>query len=763
MPQRLVELALDLTSGLQEEDRHRRIVSALREAVGADAANLMRLERRVLVPVVNEGLDAPAAARRYHVDAYPVLSRFVDAPGPLRVTDPEGIVSEVAFALDSPAAGKPLAVIVGVGLRVEGQAVGLLTFSSHNAAAFNDVSDDTINLFAALAAASLRTADLIAALEHAAATSRRIARDLFAEAHVREAGPLLGESEAVQRLRARIEEAAEDTAPVLVTGAPNTGKEVVAKAVHTQSSRAEEPFVVVDCGGIRRSSTSRRFYSPEPRWESRGSGRMVLERTRGGTIGRPELADGGTLFLLDVDKLPEPTQEAMAEMIATMQRIREEGRTPRPDVRIVASTTRDLDGLVMRGRFREDLLRALRGHLIRTPQLRERCQDIPAIAEHFLHQHSERMGRRVERFTDGSIRRLQGHRWSGNLRELQNVLERVVLQTTGPVARIDESMLDDTQPLGETHYRLVKRIGEGGMGEVWLARHELLSRPAAVKLIRPEKLGELEEGSQAWRRFHREAQATSKLRSPHTVELYDFGVGKSGEMYFVMELLTGMDLGSMLRNFGPLPPARAIHLLKQACRSLGEAHEMGLVHRDVKPSNLIACRLGIEHDFLKVVDFGIVKAMADDAQITGSGTPTGTPAFIAPELALGEGPVDGRADLYSLGATAWTMLTGKLVFGGASPIRQLMDHVQKQPLPPSTATPAPLPAGLDDLVLRCLAKAPADRPGSATEVWEALSEIEETLEDRWGPRDAREWWDEHLDEIEDGATDTGTWTPAAPA
>ena len=162
------------------------------------------------------------------------------------------------------------------------------------------------------------------------------------------------------------------------------------------------------------------------------------------------------------------------------------------------------------------------------------------------------------------------------------MLERVVLQTEGPVARIDETMLDETTPLGDTHYRLVRRIGEGGMGEVWLARHELLARPAAVKLIRPDRVAELQEGSKAWRRFHLEAQATSKLRSPHTVELYDFGVGDSGELYFVMELLTGIDLGSLIERIGPLPPARAIYLLKQACRSLAEAHEMGLVHRDVK-------------------------------------------------------------------------------------------------------------------------------------------------------------------------------------
>ena len=757
MPHRLVELALDLTGSLGEEDRYRRILAALREHVGADAANLLRYEAGVLSSIVADGL-APGTARRLHVDAYPVLGRILESDGPHRITDPEGIVSEIAYDSDTPAAGKPLAVLVGVPLRVEGQLVGLLTFSSSRAGAFDGVHDEAVELYAALAAASMRTADLIAALEGAATRSRQLARDLFAEQYVREAGPLLGESPVVRALRAQIEAVAEQTTPVLIVGATNTGKAVVASAVHTASGRSEAVFVTFDCGSLRRSPTERRFYSPEPRWESAGSDRMVLERTGGQELGRVEMADGGTIFLEDIHRLPEPTQEAMAEMIRAMDRIRAEGRVPKPNVRFIASTTKDLEGRVVRGRFRADLWRALRTDVIRTPLLRERCRDIPAIAEHFLREHGARMGRRVERFSDHSLERLQRHRWPGNLRELQNVLERVVLQTEGAVARVDDAMLDDTTPLGDTHYRLVRRIGEGGMGEVWLARHELLARPAAVKLIRPARMGELDEGSQTWKRFQREAQATSRLRSPHTVELYDFGVGNDGELYFVMELLTGMDLASMLSRTGRLPAARVIHLLRQACRSLAEAHSMGLVHRDVKPSNLISCRLGVEHDFLKVVDFGVVKAMTEDAQITGAGSPMGTPAFIPPELALGEGVVDGRADVYSVGATAWTLLTGKLVFGGASPIRQLMQHIQMQPEPPSSKLPEALPEGLDALILRCLSKDPRDRPEDALVLWEELGEIEERLSHRWGPVEARSWWAEHFDEADNVALETGTFS-----
>ena len=758
MTHRLVELALDLTGGLQEEDRYRRILSTLREHVQADAANLLRLEGRILASIVTEGLAPGMAGRRFHIDAYPVLRRIFESKGPYRITDPEGIISEIAYSSDSPGAGKPLATLVGIALRVEGEPVGLLTFSSSNARVFDNVDDETISLYAALAAASMRTADLIAALEGAAANSRQIARDLFAAQHVRESGPLLGESPGVQALRKQIKNASTRMTPVVVVGAPNTGKAVVASAVHTMSSRTDETFMTVDCGALLHTTNDRRFYSPEPRWENTGADRMMLERTGGLKVGRVEMAHGGTLFLRDIDKLADPTQEAMAEMISMMDRIRSEGRKPHPDVRFVASSSKDLEALVTRGLFRVDLWNALRGDLIRTPLLRERCRDIPAIAEHFLRQHGERMGRRVERFSEDSLKRLQRHRWPGNLRELQNVLERVVLQTEGTMAHIEDGMLDDTTPLGDTHYRLVRRIGEGGMGEVWLARHELLARPAAVKLIRPERMGELQEGSQAWRRFHREAQATSKLRSPHTVELYDFGVGDGGELYFVMELLTGMDLSSMLERVGPLRPERVVYLLRQACRSLAEAHEMGLVHRDIKPSNLISCRLGVEHDYLKVVDFGVVKAMADDAQITGGGTPTGTPAFIAPELALGEGKIDGRADIYSLGATAWTLLTGKLVFGGLSPIRQLMHHIQKEPAPPSSKAPGPLPKGLDALILRCLAKDPEDRPQSALVLWEELGAIEVLFHKPWGPSQARAWWNENFDHKDNVALQTGTFS-----
>src|SRR4029450_10027774 len=212
-------------------------------------------------------------------------------------------------------------------------------------------------------------------------------------------------------------------------------------------------------------------------------------------------------------------------------------------------------------------------------------------------------------------------------------------------------------------YRLVERLGQGGMGEVWRAEHKLLSRPAAVKLIRPSltadgRTGAIEEGR---RRFEREAQVIASLRSPHTVNLFDFGVSTDGAFYYVMELLDGLDAETLVRRTGPVPAERAIHLLRQVCHSLSEAESCGLVHRDIKPANIFLCRYGEDHDFVKVLDFGIVKATAATAEtgaaLTREMTVHGTPAFMAPEQAVGSADVDGRADIYATGCVAYWLLT----------------------------------------------------------------------------------------------------------
>jgi hypothetical protein len=221
-------------------------------------------------------------------------------------------------------------------------------------------------------------------------------------------------------------------------------------------------------------------------------------------------------------------------------------------------------------------------------------------------------------------------------------------------------------------YRLVRLLGKGGMGEVWRAEHRMLARPADIKLIRPDTIpADSAEASRVLQRFEREAQATARLQSPHSIELYDFGMTNEGAFYYVMELLEGMDLKTLVQRFGPLPAGRAVSLLAQACDSLADAHHLGLVHRDVKPANLYACRKGLLVDFVKVLDFGLVITARDqpgeDMRLTRAGSATGTPSFMAPEMVVSHGELDGRADVYALGCVAYYLLTGKPGAGASLP------------------------------------------------------------------------------------------------
>jgi serine/threonine protein kinase len=292
-------------------------------------------------------------------------------------------------------------------------------------------------------------------------------------------------------------------------------------------------------------------------------------------------------------------------------------------------------------------------------------------------------------------------------------------------------------------YRLGELLGRGGMGEVYKATHRMLARPAAIKLIRTEMLGAVDDeaANLATTRFRREAEAAASLRSPHTVELYDFGVTEDGTLYLVMEFLDGMDLETLVRQTGPLPAGRVIHILRQVCDSLEEAHIRGLVHRDIKPANIHVGLVGLRHDFVKVLDFGLVKEVTSVsvghslATVPGQ-MALGTPAYMAPEMALGE-PVDGRADIYALGCVAYYLLTGQLVFEGEKVFQIIANHLQTSPIPPSQRTDRPVPRELERLILKCLAKSPNDRPQSARDLLQALDLIPT---DRWGEEEAIKWW-----------------------
>jgi len=284
------------------------------------------------------------------------------------------------------------------------------------------------------------------------------------------------------------------------------------------------------------------------------------------------------------------------------------------------------------------------------------------------------------------------------------------------------------------------------MGEVWLAKHRLLARPAAVKLIRHDKNpGPARE--QLVRRFQREAQVTAGLSSPHTVQLYDFGVNDTGSFYYVMELLQGLDLNQIVTRFGPQPAERVAMLLRQACRSLAEAHARGLVHRDIKPANLFVARLGSEFDYLKVLDFGIVKDQPgpESTMLTAQGVVQGTPAFMAPELVFADRGIDGRSDLYSLACAAYWALTGQLVFAANTPEQMLLHHAQTPPVPPSQISELPVSPELELIIMRCLAKTPENRSGSALELEAELARV--PFSHPWTQERAQTWWELHAPDI----------------
>jgi hypothetical protein len=318
------------------------------------------------------------------------------------------------------------------------------------------------------------------------------------------------------------------------------------------------------------------------------------------------------------------------------------------------------------------------------------------------------------------------------------------------------SRLREARELGS--YELEARLGEGGMGEVWRARHRFLARPAAIKLVRPEALGagSASRARVARQRFEAEAQVTASLTSPHTVRLFDFGVADDGRFYYVMELLDGLDLAAIVARFGPLPVPRVLWIVRQVCHSLAEAHARGLVHRDVKPANIFLCRAGLDADVVKVLDFGLVHAATGDPgrdltlSADGVAGLVGTPAFMAPEMIRG-GDVDARADLYALGCVMHVLLTGQPVFAGTTTMQILLDHAGAAPEAPSARASQPVPAWLDALVLSCLEKDPARRPASASQVLARVVMHDESRQ--WTNDDARRWWQSQAGEIAHAAAD----------
>jgi serine/threonine protein kinase len=299
--------------------------------------------------------------------------------------------------------------------------------------------------------------------------------------------------------------------------------------------------------------------------------------------------------------------------------------------------------------------------------------------------------------------------------------------------------VDELRELGQ--YTLVEKIGEGGMGKVYKARHAMLRRPTVIKLIREDQLTE-----KALERFEQEVQLTSQLTHPNTISIYDYGHSPDGVFYYAMEYLSGITLGQLAKIEQQVPSARVVYILQQICGSLSEAHTQGLIHRDIKPGNIMLCQRGGIYDFVKVLDFGLVKQIKphiqDNNQHLGI---MGTPGFIAPELLVTNRKVDARSDLYAVGALGFLMLTGKQVFTDRDVDTVLQKIVNSEPPRPSELTEVPIPEALDDLIHACLSRDPDVRPSSANELAEKLTRI--TLDTTWAEKESLNWWDENSSRI----------------
>jgi serine/threonine protein kinase len=294
----------------------------------------------------------------------------------------------------------------------------------------------------------------------------------------------------------------------------------------------------------------------------------------------------------------------------------------------------------------------------------------------------------------------------------------------------------EAKQLGQ--YCLIAPIGAGGRGVVYLAEHRMLKRPCAIKLIHPKQAGD----RQVLARFEREVRMTAQLSHWNTVEIYDYGRTEDGTLFYVMEYLPGLSLDVLLERHGPLPAKRVIYMLRQACQGLQEAHAIGLIHRDIKPGNLFAAHRGGLYDVVKVLDFGLVKPVAEipSARLTQEGAISGTPLFMSPEQACGFSDLDARSDIYSLGAVAYTLLSGRPPFERTNPLEVMIAHAHEDVLPPSQLQ-AGVSANLERVILRCLAKRREDRFQDTASLAQALAECASA--DQWTQADAARWWQEN--------------------
>ena len=620
-----------------------------------------------------------------------------------------------------PCAGRLTARPISVG----GEVVGVIAIETRRAPRGGEAGEAELELITRIPEL---LAGAVESLTHQAALkkARRALDDLQGRLMRLEKGvrgrtrsyTLTSHSPRFQEVAARARQVSRSETAVLLKGEPGTGKGHVARAIHQLGSRQDAAFITLRGGRISPAELAAHF----------------------------EMADGGTLYIEELGALEAPAQGELLRLMSGDEL----------DARVIAATRHDLEALVSVGRFREDLYYQLSVFPLLLPPLRARMEDLPLAVDHMISQINVSMQRSLKGVAPEGMARLRAHRWPGNLFELQNVLTRAaMIYEEDDLLPIPEHLMPEDAVSGQSlgSYRLIEQLGHGGMGEVWRAQHQYLRRPAAIKLISSESMersgGDTEGRQRLVRRFEREAQATAALRSPHSVELFDYGISDEGAFFYVMELLEGIDLQQMVERFGPLPAERVVDLMAQICRSLAEAHTAGLVHRDIKAANIYACRVGVEVDFVKVLDFGLVKHVGPigelETGLTMEGVIQGTPAYMAPELALGDGEADHRVDLYALGCLGYWLLTGMLPFDAPNVMKLLMKHIQTPPVPPSNQVELEIPQALEDVIMSLLQKDPEARPQSARAVERALLAI--PLEKPWDFDRAQRWWAGHLPDL----------------
>ncbi|MDD7984291.1 response regulator [Lentisphaera marina] len=522
-------------------------------------------------------------------------------------------------------------------------------------------------------------------------------------------GPLLGSSDALISLKEKIEHSGVIAKPLMLLSKPGCGESAIAREIHQASKYKDRAFVHLNCTELYQSHSG-------------------LLQSDNELIEKFSLAQGGCIYFEQINKLPVAKQE---DIISYVQAHWSSGG--KEDGLVIFHANRDYDP----NDIHPAVLDYLCENTIQIPRLHERLADIAEIAKFYMKKYAQKLSKTIDTLSEESIRSLEQYTWPGDVNELENVIEREVFKCELNILEINKQSLGGQQTIGA--YQLDSLLGEGGMGEVWRGMHQLLARPAAIKLIKNLDSKILSKDNLT-QRFHREARSTANLQSPHTVTLYDYGVSDLGEFYYVMELLEGLSLGELINQFGPLQPSRALYLMKQACRSLAEAHDMGMVHRDIKPDNLFIAKLGAEYDFLKILDFGIVSnSQEEDIDLT-AGQPIGTPSFMAPETAMGK-ELSGLADIYSLACTFYVALSGEHVFDAPTPMAVMLKHIQDEPVNIRDVAKFDTPKGFADVLMSCMSKEPADRPQSALDLYNKLDE----LEDEWTCQTAQDWWVSHVD------------------